>query len=618
MNIELIDTEVSRTNTYFFSSNTDRDNFFSKKVYRTIETSYYPPYYNNRIKLSTEDFNIFSSVIFNYVRYLRISYSNKYYYYFIDSIDYINEDVYELSISMDTYMTFMNNITLNDICIERKFINRYNSDKTFNRNYIRENVSKNQFDNLVYDRIINEDISQWVTIMKCSDYPLTSSSLGKYVTSYSLNIPSNVQVYNIPEFIGFTPYLSGTFNDVIISSSNIMYSLDNAYVTDCYVIPFNPFKNYNMIKGSSGYDIKAPYSKVIDMDNRQDYHHYVLYEDDIIQCNINSVIYNFGFPEQKVKNVPFLKEYVPAILDENYIRLTFGDKEVIASYPLYRLKSTNIYCMYWSDISTGTRYYMLDDNNDIRVNSYGTIVSNTNILSLTLRNDPWKSYIANNKATLANAIVRDSANTITNFYSNYFNFQSEDRARVNFLANPDTYDKRYSTPVIKKSKFNEFLNYKNKDYQSVASAYSPSRYSLVGDYIANENNLKFSPATISRFGQAQISLVGQSSYIHIQKSYCNDIEQVAQYYHHNGYLVNEWLPERKTLKQLVDYISTRYYFNILKLSSCDIKGYSLTLTADICDDLAARLQSGIRIWNNKLDATTFEDYTYDNVEVKYL
>ena len=57
----------NENNIYNFPSTDARDRFFDKYVIKTIEDSYYPPYYKNTINLSTDDFDIYGAS-FNYVR----------------------------------------------------------------------------------------------------------------------------------------------------------------------------------------------------------------------------------------------------------------------------------------------------------------------------------------------------------------------------------------------------------------------------------------------------------------------------------------------------------------------------------------------------------------------
>ena len=109
----------------------------------TIPNSYYPPYYRNIISISSEDFT--GNFLETSINYLGIVFGNKTYYYFIDRIEYVNEDLYKLHVTMDVIMTYINEIKIHGGIIERKFIDRYDSDNIINRKYLRENCSKGIF-----------------------------------------------------------------------------------------------------------------------------------------------------------------------------------------------------------------------------------------------------------------------------------------------------------------------------------------------------------------------------------------------------------------------------------------------------------------------------------------
>lgn len=654
MNIELIDTDVSRTNTYYFPTDTDKDNFFSKSVYRTIETSYYPPYYTNRIKLSIEDFNIFSSVSFNYVRYLRISYSGKYYYYFIDSIDYVNEDVYELSIAMDTYMTFMNNITLDDICIQRKFIDRYNTDGSINRNYLRENVSSSIMKLSKRDIksfITSNDATEGVIVFKCSDHLDKAETCLQTVFRYGALgkfVPTNFYYYALPysqsimssNTFNVQQYTGSTWENIYSNKEfhmTLNYISSRPEVVEAYMIHGNVFRQFFSVIGTN-IRLSAQAQKegtIVPLNNTD------------IKTNgsdtVNTVVFLLGFKthtlianafsfteilqyeENKNKDTKFDKKYLPVLMDSNYYRVSFGDRNTQCTDLIEYRKSPSL-TLYYEPHIDGTRFYQINTDD-----YYQSMVASDKFY-LPLLRDEWLNYNAYNSAAIGCAL---GSYALSAFGFAYGTGKVLGRSPMSLEEEMmETYDysqfldNRYKAKnILNKAGVRRIGQYERAiqdaaQERSRATANASNRaVGSVGNLVGTaqqEYNAFLAPVGVRANYDVDSIFMGKAMEISFSLYCVEDIEQVAQYYHHNGYLVNEWLPERKTMKQLVDYISTRYYFNILKLSSCDIKGYSLTLTGDICDDLAIRLQSGLRIWNNSLDVTAFEDYTYDNVEVKYL
>ena len=104
---------ISRLDTIRFENSDDRDNYFYDIASVSID-SIYPPHFQNRIQLSIEDLSPSTKV-----NYLSLFYEGKYYYYFIDDINYINEGLYEVFITMDTIMTFMFDLNINKAILER-------------------------------------------------------------------------------------------------------------------------------------------------------------------------------------------------------------------------------------------------------------------------------------------------------------------------------------------------------------------------------------------------------------------------------------------------------------------------------------------------------------------
>ena len=131
---------ISRIDTPIFATLVDQEHFFSEcEPYTIPNNSFYPPHFKNRILLNTSDITFKSQR-----NYLSLEYDSKTYYYFIDSIEYVSEDVIALNITMDVIQTFMFSINIISAEKERESIKRWVNHK-INRDYIRENVSAGDF-----------------------------------------------------------------------------------------------------------------------------------------------------------------------------------------------------------------------------------------------------------------------------------------------------------------------------------------------------------------------------------------------------------------------------------------------------------------------------------------
>ena len=139
-----------------------------------LEQAYYPPYYTNQIKVSrSSDFD-FEGTSCNY---LSLTIGSVTYYYFIDSIDYINEDIYAINIHMDTIMTFYWSIEVSAYMVERKFINRWGAknDNLINRNYIRENYSNGNYKITEHSYVDGLESDKWVVIAEVNHVKINES-----------------------------------------------------------------------------------------------------------------------------------------------------------------------------------------------------------------------------------------------------------------------------------------------------------------------------------------------------------------------------------------------------------------------------------------------------------
>lgn len=596
---------INDVDTPFFLSKAEQSEYFSKKLVKTLSTSYYPPYYRNTIKFDSDDLTLDTKV-----NYLSLDAENKKYYYFITSAMYISEGILELTIEMDVIQTYFKSIECNYGVIERKFINRFDADSNINRDYIRENVSVNTFSKIYEQTIYNKEKYEWVVIGKYSDYPLKSDTLDHYNQVYGE--ADNLQT--IPECICYTPFYTGMYVDKSIGSADILARTDNAYCSDLYIIPFNCLVHYKIT--STGTITDNSGTNVIDLSTVSSSHNYVLNNPTLLTKKISSVKYG-RFRKNTSKTALFAYNYVPALLDENYISITFGDNEVTSEYPLHELKNDTIYLYYWADIGTGTRYYaIMGDTDVLEENKHLSIVSNSNVPSLTLRNDPWKQYIARNKYTYINAILNDTTSAISRATPYISQASSLDREIGKIVNNPNSYDKRYSDKmsVLKKklgAKVDD-LSYERSSLSLEAGTSLASSVSSTASYITNAANLKSSPCTISRIGSATVANLGNSMYISYRRYNCDDFENCAQYYHRNGYLVNEYVYD----KDLYNYVNTRYYYNVLKMSSVDIHLTDCIENRELVEAIESRLMNGIRLWN--VNNGNIGNYEYDNVEKDYI
>lgn len=432
---------INYTDTPYFKNRQLRDLFYLNHKVATIETSYYPPYYHNTIKFTTDDIDFNSNV-----NYLSIDSSDRTYYYFIDSFRYISDSIIELSITMDVIQTYYFDISISNCCIERKFINRYD-DNLISRKYLRENVS------------------QGVKLLDTKTYPITR---GWYIIRYSKDVNSN-PIFN---YGGATKFPTAS-NYLIISSyfdyyctsqtgfdkesvkeggitnshfgsdlTTLEYLLQSEYVANVTYVPFDIFegkyeqkRKFTHATGNQETfyvfpDDKFTQLKIKDVYTTTDtsegtsirYNMYALsfYADpnawtggagelkkyqavNISMPWIKITDYTLTFEKNTKKGIVFDSKFVPALEDENYMELKFGENSALCSAKLFRSTITKfgLYALY--EFDTGSRNYCINPF-EVGFNNYPiqyqSIVSSYIPLDITLTTNALREYLDANKYKL--------------------------------------------------------------------------------------------------------------------------------------------------------------------------------------------------------------------------
>lgn len=106
------------TDSLYFASVSDKDNYFTNltKVARVLTCSYTR---ENRGHVRVE-IPMATLIGATYMRFKNTSFENKWFYAFVDKVDYVNNQTTEVKFSIDPLMTWMGTFTLNECYIERQ------------------------------------------------------------------------------------------------------------------------------------------------------------------------------------------------------------------------------------------------------------------------------------------------------------------------------------------------------------------------------------------------------------------------------------------------------------------------------------------------------------------
>ena len=660
MNVTLYYVEgISRIDTPYFATKTSQaslikqQEFFDSHKVKTIELSYYPPHYRNTIKFETDDLGFKTQV-----NYLSLDYDDKTYYYFIDSVNYVSESIIEVDITMDVIQTYMFNIYIANGIIERKFINRFDGSDNINRSYIRENISRNEY---VYhsSHIVNEDTKEWLVFITTTRYwdtayvstiinynhPLPGAKqTDKYISSYPFYILPYYEDTKCPANFFYTESGPGSFTKTtgyIEPTVNIIRCFSDLstrnWVNDIYICPFNSadgiffeqligqynirfvntpsyyFLSQHNIGGSS-----LPFNLITIGDGTHDPQDY----DGNVEYNryVSNVCSYYCEVSQVVKvsslSMPFNSAYITQMFDENYIRFKFGSLTAFTTIPLYNLVDKHVYCNYSFNPTDGTRTYWISKANDY-VDTYNTVIQDTNILHLDLKNDPWVEYVSQNRSRYVAAGLNTAVDIFTKGMASSLNAKFAEDEITDIRSNPANYDKRYKEPKLK-NKPNKMVNSLG---QNILSAGFGTGVSAIGSAVSNfgsqalkDVNVSCQPPTPKQIANTS-SICAKQAYIMTYIERCQDYEQCAQYYHRNGFLVNEYINAKA---DIFSYVFNRYYFNVLKMSIPNVHLHGVIEDEDTIQSITDRLVDGVRLWNVNNTGVVIGDFQYDNVELSYL
>lgn len=625
---------ISDNNTFRFYSETARDNYFLLRKNATINQSYYPPKYRDAIRIDTTDVS-FSTV----TNYMRFSYNNMYYYYFIESVSYINENLIEIDIRMDTLMTYYFHLSIVEGIVERAHINRWTNitTHTINRNYIRENASAGLFIEQQKNYIVAPTAIKWLIVKLTAE--LRTGDNYKHTTYIKSNI--NTKSVVLPYGLAIGPMDNrlititaddGFVENVTYPYTNVLAGAKDDRVVDIYVCPFQPIEeiSYDGDGGLRVYKLKQTVDNSVSpcIEFRDNYNSYsTLFG---YWSDITPKVHSALIPSNPLNIVPnaetrqtFSRIYEPALLDENYIRLVAGSNTANITYPTHAIirSNTDYRFKYICNVDDGTKTYWLyridstlDDEYSSRFNA---ITVDSNILSMSLSNDPWTSYMANIKGRIFSTGMAMGGMAVNAFADIGVASAKAKIARVKILKDPRNYDRRYKKKLRLKTRYRERLEAINESardsYLDTGVGAAESLLNSGLSEVSNAYNTIYTAPSPKQVGNFTAGDTANQMSLWYQYSIVDDIDFVANYYHKYGNLINEIYTPGNT--PWYRHYDTRYYYNYVKFVDL-IASLDLLAEDEVLADITGRFTDGITFWNSEFNIGS--TYNYDNVEKEYI
>ena len=598
---------ISHTDTPVFSTISEQTVFYNTKVTKYVvpSDSFFVPKFTDEIKLPISDLNFNSQY-----NYLSIFFLNKYYYYFINSIEYINEDIVSIKIEMDVIQTYMFDIDFNHSEITRDTIKRWQligSTYGINRNYIRENIGSGNF--IKYSsEIFNDNTFAFVIhIMPTSankywyQYDGTQPSLSDFTGSEKClfktsegNSYLEAGLYLILPFSKAFPtgsrYVSDANSVTLTGTAWDMFRkmCERDYVLSISIIPGKYLEGIGITYNSStdtftySTDSTSRFIRISDGGNPigPECAGFVAGGTVSFQnLKIPQIIMTrnlFGFYQNTFPTTPFNFVLCPQMLDENYTQILYGEPSYMTGYPLSHLTSTNINLRTSIDLVSNTRVYSCAISND--EDYYLTIKYATAPQLVTLYNNPYQSYLSRNQATLS---AGRALALLNNVYSGITGGIGSGSVGIG-IAKGAT----------------EEINYEANRAITLA-------------------DLKFTPDTTKVNGNGAFDLItGNIASRFITYIVTNGTE-CAEYFESFGYKTHEITYENLFNRH------NRYYYDYIETSDMS---FTLKVITDIetVNKIKERFNSGLRMWhttNSEFDrpsgVTLYMGQLckYDNVEV---
>lgn len=160
--------------TIYFASESAQNTWFTSKVYKSFQQQSYTRYAKNQIKIKDDTTNLLGCT---YLRFMNDRTNDKWFYAFINAIEYINENTALITYEIDVMQTwFIQNGSLQPCYILRQHV----SDDTFGVNLEAEPVGSDVYDcdEIIYSSTDGSLFGSYSLIINTTQNPLDTAQGG--------------------------------------------------------------------------------------------------------------------------------------------------------------------------------------------------------------------------------------------------------------------------------------------------------------------------------------------------------------------------------------------------------------------------------------------------------
>lgn len=578
-----VDLDPNFNYTMDFDSLSAQENYFNSKIYSEFDKNAGYSYIrdNKAIKVEMPVDKLFGV---NYLMFENEE-TNKRYYAFITSKEWLRSDATAITIKIDPLQSFMFDYELEESFIEREHQDRFTSELTPIINNVRENVDYgSNYELLKVDKVISDRNKTaekyniaWAILVcndKLSDDSVTnSSSLDNYyyyaVPFESPQTRASRRIFYFKKGDTYTQLENAEVISKIIARDNASKIVSIKLYENC---PFYvTMKDYN-----SNISLESSFVKVVSVSSKN-----ILNITSTIEKTITnddslrklttidlSLIENVTLDINNAPNI----EYETKLYSDPYyfILMTNHNGEGLKINPkgLANISKIPIYYIPVCSPDSKIMYYIKGYYGDNEGRYYNYIDNSVNEIALT--SDKWQEYLSQNKAS---AVAGVAVNLGTSALTTAIGAVTANPLAI--VGGVLSFGQNVANTIIRQQDIKQEPN-------SVKSQGNNASFTLVRQIIG----LELEYYTITEANK----------------------KRLFNYFNHYGYQCNDF--KKPNLR-------SRYYFNYIKTIGANI---NTGIDADFRNELVTIYDKGITIFHYR-DSQTFKginNYNYENVEMNLI
>ena len=189
-------------NTILFENATAQTAYFISLTKYNLSAQTYQRHTNGTARVSIPAENLFDC---NYMMFKNTSFENKWFYAFIEKVEYINNITSEITFSIDVMQSWMFDFEVNDVFVERE----HSVTDEFGENLVEENLDLGEY---IINTEIRPPVSDLYFIVAC-----TFNEAGNYSEAHFYSgLPTGLKYYKFSSIDALTSFLQSVINNNLI------------------------------------------------------------------------------------------------------------------------------------------------------------------------------------------------------------------------------------------------------------------------------------------------------------------------------------------------------------------------------------------------------------------